>query len=277
MDNLEVLLQECLNLVRQTGLVLMDFWRRKQDLNIQRKKDGSEFTRADLAAHQIIVETLQKLTPSIFVLSEEGEWPEYEDRKKWSYYWLVDPLDGTRGFINHLEQFSINIALIKDHQPVLGVIYAPASETVYYAVQGGGAFKQVKFEERQPLKTLSRSREAPWRIVIGQYSRGRRLEQMINHFCEYQLLHVNGSVKFGWLADGEADLYPRLGSISEWDTAAGQCILDESGGTIIDFQGRKLQYNQKASLLNPEFIALSDTSWAPMWLEILNQRGNTLL
>jgi 3'(2'), 5'-bisphosphate nucleotidase len=268
MEKLEDLLKECLTLVKRTGLVLMDFWRRRQDLNIQKKKDGSEFTRADLAAHQIIVETLQKLTPSLAVLSEEGEWPAFEEREKWQYYWLVDPLDGTRGFINHLEQFSINIALIKDHQPILGIIYIPASETAYYAIEGGGAFKQVGSLAARLVKPLPRKKESPWRIVIGQYSRGRRLEQMINQCCRYQVLHVNGSEKFGWLAEGQADIYPRLGFISEWDTAAGQCILNESGGAIIDFQGRKLQYNCKASLLNPEFIALSDANWAPMWLEI---------
>lgn len=203
-----------------------------------KKKDGSQFTAADLSAHQIISDGLLKLTPDIFVLSEEGEWPEYEVRKNWDYHWLIDPLDGTQGFINHLEQFSINIALIQNHHPVLGVIYVPASETAYLARQGGGAYKQIRGERRQQIKPQPRKTTTPWRLVIGQYSRGRRLEQIIKKTCEYQLLHVNGSMKFGWLAEGQADLYPRLGHICEWDTAAGQCILTESGERWLIFKDR---------------------------------------
>ncbi len=272
MDDLDQLLGESLSVAKHTGIVLMDYWRDCQHLNIQKKIDGTQYTVADLSAHQIITNALSKLTPDIFVLSEEGQWPEYEVRKQWEYHWLIDPLDGTQGFINHLEHFSINIALIKNHQPILGVIYVPAFETAYYARLGGGAYKQIRGERPQKIRPGSREMSEPWRLVIGQYSRGRRLEQLIKHTCEYQLLHVNGSVKFGWLAEGRADLYPRLGYICEWDTAAGQCIITESGGAVVDFQGQTLQYNRKVSFLNPEFIALSDASWAPLWLNILTKR-----
>ncbi len=260
--------QHCLALARRTGEILLRYWRQPTELSIQKKTDGTPATSADLAAHREITLGLKAFTPDFPVLSEEGEWPDYAERAKWGTYWLVDPLDGTRGFIAHLEQFSINIALVVDHLPVLGVIYSPASAVFYYAWQGGGTYKQMGAEAPQRLWPPAKIDSTPWRIVIGQYSRGKRLLQLMNSQGEFQLLHVNGSVKFGWLADGQADLYPRLGPISEWDTAAGQCILTECGGAVVDLQGRSLQYNGKASLLNPEFIALADASWTEYWLKI---------
>lgn len=259
-------------LVAQTGAILLDFWRRPLELSIQQKQDGTPFTAADLAAHREIAAGLQAIAPGIPILSEEGEWPDYAERAQWRQYWLVDPLDGTRGFIAGLEQFSINIALVVEHEPVLGIIYVPVTATIYYAWQGGGAFKQVGAAAAQRIQPVAKTADAPWRIVIGQYSLGKRLAQLINNQCPFQLLHVNGSIKFGWLADGQADIYPRLGPISEWDTAAGQCILTESGGGVVDLQGRTLQYNCKDSLLNPDFIALADSRWTEQWLEILKEK-----
>lgn len=259
----------CKTVAERTGAILLDFWHNPQNLSTQKKSDGTPYTAADLAAHAQIMNDLQALTPGIPILSEEGDLPDYAERSQWPQYWLVDPLDGTRGFIAHLEQFSINIALIVDHHPVLGLIYSPATETVYYAWQGGGAFKQIGSQTPQPIHFLPKNPVAPWRIVLGQYSRGKRLTQLIHNQCPFQLLHVNGSVKFGWLAEGQADVYPRLGPISEWDTAAGQCIVTESGGAVVDLHGRTLQYNRKASLLTPDFVALADASWAAQWLKIL--------
>ena len=274
LDPLQEYMDAVIALARQTGVILLDYWRGQQDLQIRTKSDGTPSTAADLAAHQNIIAGLQAITPHLPILSEEGQWPDYEERRLWQQYWLVDPLDGTRGFIAHLEQFSINIALIRDHQSVLGVIYVPAADTVYYAWEGGGAYKQIKKEARVRLRFLPRAPETPWRIVVGQYSRGVRLKQLIGDRCPFELLHVNGSVKFGWLAEGQADIYPRLGPIQEWDTAAGQCIVSEAGGAVVDLQGQKLQYNRKPSLLNPEFIALANAEWMQQWLEILHGRSS---
>lgn len=267
-ENFGQYLGPCKALAQQTGKILLDFWR-SPNLSIIHKADGTPCTEADLAAHDEIAQGLNAITPGVPILSEEGDWPDYTQRSQWRQYWLIDPLDGTRGFIAHLEQFSINIALIVNHQPVLGLIYVPASATVYYAWRNGGAFKQIGLQSPQQLQPISKPADSPWRIVIGQYSQGKRLIKLINPRCRYELLHLNGSLKFGWLAERQADVYPRLGPISEWDTAAGQCIVEESGGTVIDLQGRTLQYNCKDSLLNPEFIALADSRWAEKWLEIL--------
>jgi 3'(2'), 5'-bisphosphate nucleotidase len=263
---------DCLALARRTGVILLNYWRQPQPLPTQKKADGTFATAADFAAHQEITRGLQTLTPDIPVLSEEGTWPDYPERAQWPAHWLVDPLDGTRGFIAHLEQFSINIALIVNHLPVLGIIYVPAAATAYYAWQGGGTYTQVGDNAGQRIRPPGRNIDAPWRIVIGQYSRGKRLSQLIDNQYEFEVLHVNGSIKFGWLAEGQADVYPRLAPICEWDTAAGQCILTECGGAVVDLQGRTLQYNRKASLLNPDFIALADSSWTERWLKVLSRK-----
>lgn len=268
--DLEEYVSGCQALAIQTGTLLLDFWRQPQKLSIQKKPDGTPATEADLAAHHKIATGLQQMAPGIPVLSEEGERPEYHQRSQWRRYWLIDPLDGTRGFIAHLAQFSINIALVIDHKPVLGVIYSPVTEMLYYAWRDGGAFKQTGAAAPQRLQPPDKIPGAPWRIVIGQYSQGKRLTQRLQNHCSFQFLHANGSIKFGWLAEGQADVYPRLGPISEWDTAAGQCILTESGGQVVDLHGRTLQYNCKASLLNPDFVALADARCTQQWLAILN-------
>jgi 3'(2'), 5'-bisphosphate nucleotidase len=266
---LEKYMCSCRALAQRTGTILMELWRQPQNLVIHKKADSTPSTNADLAAHREITAGLQNLTPNIPILSEENEWPDYAVRQQWQHYWLIDPLDGTRGFIAHLAQFSINIALMEERQPILGMIYTPADQTIYYAWRGSGAFKQIGAQAPQQIRPPERPANAPWRIVIGQYSRGRRVEQLIRNRCDFSWLHANGSVKFGWLAQGQADIYPRFGPISEWDTAAGQCILNESGGAVVDLQGRTLQYNDKDSLLNPEFIAVADARWVEFWLNIL--------
>ncbi len=268
MRDYQNLIAGCKALVERTGAILLEFWNQDQKLLIQKKSDGTPCSEADLAAHQVIIAGLQLLTPEIPVLSEEGERLDYIQRSQWRQYWLVDPLDGTRGFLDHLEQFSINIALIAEHRPVLGMIYVPRAATVYYAWEGGGAYKQVGNGAIQKIHSLNDVR-TDWRVLIGQYSRGKRLAELINNRCSFQILRVNGSVKFGLLADGQADVYPRLSPISEWDTAAGQCILTESGGAVVDLRGKTLQYNRTPSLLTPAFVALADSRWTEQWLEIL--------
>ncbi len=263
-------LEPCKTLASQTGEILLKYWNQAH-LQTFRKSDGTPCTEADLAAHKVIAEGLAKLTPEIPILSEEGELIDFSQRSQWQVYWLIDPLDGTRGFLAHLEQFSVNIALIQNHRPVFGVIYVPAARTFYYACQGEGAFKQLGQNTPQRLAIASKEAASPWRIVVGQYSQAKRISQLIKDSCAFEILHVNGSVKFGWLAEGQADFYPRFGPICEWDIAAGDCILHESGGVMVDLHGRTLQYNCQDSLLSPEFIALADPRWQEHWLRLINE------
>ncbi len=250
---------------------MVENWENCDRLQVVQKPDGTPCSNADLAAHEILLKGLTEFAPELPVISEEADYPDYSERSNWTRYWLLDPLDGTRGFLAHLNLFSVNIALIENHQPILGIIHVPIPDITYYACRDGGAFSVQKEGIPCRLKTQAKPADAPWRLVVGEFSKGSTLIERIQQTVPFQILHANGAVKFGWLANNQADIYPRLGLISEWDTAAGQCILQEAGGIIVDLQGQPLQYNCKDSLLNPEFIALADPTQLQTWLRILNQ------
>lgn len=274
LKNLDHYLSTAVKLAKIAGVELVKYWHDSPEkLDVKQKEDHTPATLADLAAHQILISGLQQLSPDLPVLSEEGEWPAFAERSQWESYWLIDPLDGTRGFIAHLPEFSINIALVCCNKPVLGIIYIPMSDTCYLAKEHQGAFKQIG-DTILPIQTKMRPKlsQDPWRVLMGVYSRGVRVKELLKDRVVFELIQINGAIKFGWLAEGWGDIYPRFGPIHEWDTAAGQCILTEAGGTVVDLQGRPLQYNCKDSLLNPEFIALADASNLELWLNILNEQ-----
>lgn len=233
---------------------------------IKLKLDDSPVTEADLFSHQLIVTELAKLDPSIPVLSEEGEPVSPETRLSWSRYWLIDPLDGTRAFIEGSDQFTINIALIENHIPVLGVVVAPKQNQLYWAVQGEGAYWQEKLEDsQQPLipKKLSVQKVArvPRQVIVSQFLPIETESwwlALVQRLGAYQLTHCSSSLKICLLARGDFDLYPRMGKIMEWDLAAGQCILEEAGGQLVDLNGKILRYNLHSTLENFGFYAISD-------------------
>lgn len=260
-----------IDVAKNAGQALVEYWRHPERLDCINKADGSPCSTADLAAHEILVKGLSAFAPQAPIISEEDVCPDYPVRAAWNSYWLLDPLDGTRGFLNHLDLFSVNIALIVNHQPVLGIIHVPIPEITYFAWQNGGAFLQQKNEDPIVLKIKPKAENTPWRLVMGQYSKGATVIKRIQQKMPFQILQANGAVKFGWLANNQADIYPRLGLISEWDTAAGQCILEEAGGAVVDLKGQPLQYNRKDSLLNPEFIALADPAYKQIWLNVLQE------
>jgi 3'(2'), 5'-bisphosphate nucleotidase len=260
-----------IRLAKTTGQLLIEYWHHPERLECVKKSDGSPCTTADLAAHDALLKGLAVFSPQIPIISEEGVCPDYQIRSAWRSYWLLDPLDGTHGFLNHLDLFSINIALVLDHRAVIGIIHVPIPNLTYYAWLGGGAFVQQENDKPRILKTEHKSEAAPWKVVMGQYSKGATLIKRIQQKLPFQILQANGAVKFGWLANNQADIYPRLGLISEWDTAAGQCILEEAGGIVVDLKGQPLQYNRQDSLLNPEFIALADPAYQQIWLNMLGE------
>ena len=229
---------------------------------VERKSDRSPLTDADLAAHHIIVDALTALTPGLPVLSEESAGVPWSERAQWSRYWLVDPLDGTREFIKRNGEFTVNIALIDAHRPVLGVVHAPVTGEVAWAWQGGGAWRA--HDDGPPQQARVRPRANPL-VVAGSRSHGdARLGGMLDRVGAHTLLPLGSSLKFLRIAAAEADLYVRLGPTSEWDTAAAQCVLEEAGGAVLDLAGHVLAYNTHDSLLNPEFIACGDPThdWA---------------
>lgn len=247
-------------LSRAAAQAILDVYR--GDFDVERKDDRSPLTEADLAAHRIIVVGLKELTPDWPILSEESATIAWSERSTWSRYWLVDPLDGTREFVKRNGEFTVNIALIENHRPVLGVVQTPVSDEIAFAWEGGGAWMAQGDEAPWPITT--RSRQVPL-VVAGSRSHGNpRLAELLDRAGTFELVPVGSSIKFLRIASGEADLYVRLGPTSEWDTGAGQCVLEQAGGSVTDLHGAPLRYNLSDSVLNPEFLAAGDVSqdWA---------------
>jgi 3'(2'), 5'-bisphosphate nucleotidase len=234
------------------------------DFAVQTKADASPLTAADLAAQQVIVAGLTTLDPLLPVLSEEAKARPWSERRHWSRYWLVDPLDGTREFVKRNGEFTVNIALIDDHRSVHGVVLAPVTGELYVAEHDQGAWLQAQAgDDWQRIRTRPLGQPP---VVAGSRShggpQGAMLQQLIGG--DWQLVPLGSSLKFCLIARGAADVYLRLGPTSEWDSAAAQCVLDEAGGAVLDLSGQPFRYNRGESLLNPEFIAVGDRTidWA---------------
>ena len=227
------------------------------EFRVGNKEDHSPLTAADLASHHCLVEGLEGLRPRHPVLSEESGGPSLDQRLTWETFWLIDPLDGTKEFIRRNGEFTVNIALIHRHQPVLGVVYAPARDSCYFASEGCGAFRQDDASEPQSIRVTA---IAPARVrVVGSRSHGTvALELYLRRLGEHQRVSIGSSLKFCLVAEGAADLYPRLGPTSEWDTAAAHCVVREAGGEVTDLRGTPLRYNARKSLLNPHFLVFGD-------------------
>ena len=250
-----------LEVAKRAGCRIMEVY--DAGFNVEQKKDETPLTEADMAAHHAIEEGLRALTPEVPVLSEEAAQIPFAERQQWRRYWLVDPLDGTREFIRRNGEFSVNIALIDDHLPVLGIVYAPVLGLCYFACRGGGAFKQEALE--RPVRIRARPYERGCVVVAGSRShRGKAMERFLSHLSAYQCIPLGSALKSCLVAEGKADVYPRLGPTSEWDTAAAQCVLEEAGGHLTDTHMRALRYNTKDSLLNPHFFAYgaSTVDWS---------------
>ena len=224
---------------------------RSRDTWVKQKADGSPLTAADLAAEEIIRAGLEALDGTIPYLSEEVDLPAYVERRDWDRYWLVDPLDGTKEFINQTDEFTVNIALIEEGEPVLGVVAAPALGLLYYARNGEGAWKQVADGEPERLRSTLADPLKPLRIVESRSHPSPALEEFLRPFVIAERVKRGSSLKFCVVADGRADAYPRLGPTMEWDVAAGDCVYRNSGDPK-PYSGT-LRYN-KPSLENPSFV-----------------------
>ena len=261
------LVHQCISIARQAGDVIRDI-ATSSDLDIQKKADKSPVTLADLRANELICAALAKLTPAIPVISEEVTAPSFAERATFASCWLVDPLDGTRGFIDGSGEYTVNIALIENHQAVLGVIYAPHTDRLYYATKGQGAFVCVH-GSTQPIHVRAFDHDRPLVIAVSQYHNSAWFSQVTANLPAYELRRLNSSIKIGFIAEGLADFYPRLGPTSEWDTAAGQCIIEEAGGLLIDLEGRSLCYNARDTLINPGFVVIGDPSQKDYFLSLM--------
>ncbi len=259
--NLAALMPAVRRLAATAGQRIMAIY--ATDFTVSHKDDRSPLTQADMAAHDTLVHGLAELTPALPVLSEESAAIDFAERARWPCYWLIDPLDGTREFVSRNGEFTVNIALIADHRPVLGVVHVPASGISYSAHHGGGAYKTASAGTPQAIH--ARRLDGGPVIVVGSRShRGESLNRFLNRLGEHELISMGSALKSCLVAEGRADIYPRLGPTSEWDTAAAHCVVEESGGHVTDCALRPLRYNTKDSLLNPHFLVFGDASrhWA---------------
>lgn len=237
------------------------------DFTVESKEDNSPLTLADMAAHNAICKRLSTLTPDIPILSEESSHISFNERRHWNQYWLVDPLDGTREFVKRNGEFSVNIALIEGQKSILGSIYIPVSGISYTACLNYGAYKN---EQNGSSTRISVKKTNVDKITIaGSRSHGSQKQSaFIEKFNNPEILAIGSSLKFCLVAEGKADIYPRFGPTSEWDTGAAQAIVEEAGGVVVDMSFNRLEYNSKSSILNPEFLVIADTEFD--WQHYIN-------
>jgi len=255
------------------GREILAVYNSGDSIEVTAKADNSPLTEADRRAHRLIEASLLQLTPEIPVFSEESEMIEYEIRSTWQRYWLVDPLDGTKEFVKRNGEFTVNIALIEQGRATMGVVHVPVSGISYLGKVGEGAWK-VKGELETKIQSGPLNvEESPVRVVASRSHRGDLLDQLIlnieSELGAAEVVSMGSSLKICLLAEGKADIYPRLAPTSEWDTAAAHAVLSAAGGKIVDTDFRPLTYNQKSELLNPHFIAVADMAYP--WQQLLDK------
>lgn len=266
--NLEKILPSIIEIATDAGKRVLEVYH--SDFDVETKADGSPLTRADMASHEHIVIQLTKLDPNIPILSEESEEIDYGQRRNWKRFWLVDPLDGTKEFVNRNGEFTVNIALIDNSGPILGVVYVPVTGVTYAAAQGLGAtYMDKEGASRAISVTDYRGGEV---VVVGSRSHaGPKLQKFVNRLKIKEGKVINksmgSSLKLCLVAEGKADIYPRFGPTSEWDTAAAQCVVEVAGGRVADMQGKVLGYN-KESILNPWFVVTGKEGYG--WQALLD-------
>ncbi|WP_130415554.1 3'(2'),5'-bisphosphate nucleotidase CysQ [Fluviicoccus keumensis] len=269
MMNRETLLNEVGKVAESAGRAILAIYGEPERWAVQQKVDDSPLTAADLAAHRLIVEELHRLTPTIPVLSEESE--DHSGRRDWSRLWVVDPLDGTREFVARTNDFTVNIALVENGEAILGVMHAPVYGMTYLAARGLGAWRQDGQRRERIGTTVTMS---PPRLLLSRHHRSGAEDAVLAavkaRFGDCSVLQVGSAFKMCRVAEGAADFYPRFGKTMEWDTAAGQILLEEAGGLLVDHDGRPLRYNERDTLVNPPFLVVGERARLPEWLSVLS-------
>ena len=238
-------------LAREAGRATMRYYDAPEDAGVREKDDRSPVTLADEVAHGILVEGLGGIDPTTPVISEEGAAADFEARRGWRRFWLVDPLDGTKEFIKRRAEFTVNVGLIEEGEPVFGVVLAPALDLLYWAVKGEGAWREAKGQAPERIFSSVPAAGTPLTVVESLSHPSPELEEYLKTIPVGRRVKAGSSLKFCWVAEGKADVYPRLGPTMEWDVAAGDCVYRQSGR-----HGERpspLTYN-KPDLRNPSFV-----------------------
>jgi len=259
-------LDSVIDIAQDAGDIILQVYR--GDFDVEIKGDGTPLTLADQRSHNLICSRLLELTPNIPILSEESDGITFEERSLWRTYWLVDPLDGTKEFVKGSGEFTVNIALMHENQPVLGVVHTPVKEWMHWGVQSQGAWKQVGTNKKERIQAKSYS--GGNMTVVASKSHGQdKLEQFLSNVEKtegsYDVTNMGSALKICLVAEGIGDICPRLGLTSEWDTASADIIIREAGGQILQTNGDTLVYN-KPNILNPFFLAVGagEYNWLPL-------------
>jgi 3'(2'), 5'-bisphosphate nucleotidase len=259
------------DIVRAAGREILDVY--GSAFAVQSKADASPLTEADLRAHRTIVSGLHELTPDLPVVSEESEPPPFAERRRWAKYWLVDPLDGTKEFVGRNGEFTVNIALIDAGAPTLGLVGVPVRGSIYIGDCAAGRAWRMDGDGTTTTLRTRPMKDGPVTVVASRRHGGARLagylDAVATSIGPVARTAVGSSLKFCLLAEGEADLYPRLGPTSEWDIAAAHAVLSAAGGAVSQLDGAPIAYNAKESFLNPDFVAVGDRDYP--WLAKLPQ------
>ena len=261
MRDLPALVDDLLPIVARAGEAIMKVY--DAGFTVRYKLDNSPLTLADLESQHVIVEGLKRLTPDIPILSEESAQAPWSERRGWGELWVIDPLDGTREFVKRNGEFTINIALVVEHEPLMGVVSAPAQHLLYWGAAGTGAFSRHEGASQTPIHVGPPA--VPIRVVRSRSHAGPQTAAYLARLGPHVTMGLGSSLKFCLIAQGNAEIYPRFGPTSEWDTAAGQALLEAAGGHVTRMDGHRLRYNCRESLLNEDFVACSDPSVLPRW------------
>ena len=254
-----LLLKVC-NIAIKAGEEILKYY--TEDIHVTHKDDSSPLTKADLASNKIIMNALQQLDRTIPILSEESL-VEWKERKNWTKYWLVDPLDGTKEFIKQNGEFTVNIALIENNKPILGVIFTPVKFDLYFAQKNYGSYKINSSSQlinlQEAVKIFVANQSSIKRVIGSRSHSNQTFDSWVNqNFPNSEIVQAGSSLKFCLIAEGAADIYPRFGLTSEWDIAAGHIIVNEAGGRVNTFENIEINYNKKEDLLNPQFYAIGN-------------------
>ncbi len=252
---------------KQAGASILGHYQADTSVKVTLKADNSPVTPADIDSNQIIEQGLAQLSHRWPILSEETVIPPYSEREHWAHYWCVDPLDGTKGFLRRTDDFVVCIALIERQQPVIGVIYSPVSDVTYYGCRGKKAYKQQGSNEPETIQVRP-VRLTDLTVARSRYHPSEKLSHIMKTL-KIKQINLGSAIKSCLVAEGLADIYPRLGPTYEWDTAAAQCILEQAGGQLIDLHGQPLRYNTQDSVENPNFLAVGDVSHP--WLDLFRE------
>jgi len=254
---LEKFIKEIIVSSREAGAAIMDIYN-QEDLGVQSKSDESPLTKADLAANEILCNTLRKIAPEIPIISEENDQMSYMDRAGWEYCWVVDPLDGTKEFIKRNGEFTTNVALVRGDVAIAGVIYAPALDEMYWGIYDNGAYSEINGEvTKMQVRTYNKS-DIGLKLVCSRSHLNDATQAIVDQYNQPELVASGSSLKFMKIAKGDAHIYPRMAPTMEWDTCAAQAILEEAGGSVLQADTFEPVVYNKENLLNPSFIAAAN-------------------